>query len=286
MPNYKCVFTFTQFNQQWSEIWYQTASSLQAVVTLLTPAVVAPFLYPRDQTVTLIKIRVSDTANNRTSTVLQQNVAGALMSTGPDVTSVCALMTIASPTYGVSRKVWLRGLSDYLTVRNGNTGISQPGPLLGQALTNYVTALVANGWLVQSRAKVSNPPVYPLAWTQLYSITAPLNGNSATIFTGAAPLPAQYTLVSINRVSQKDYPGLTGIFQVTNTVAGGFQIAWNSTQVLTTANITGRWRAVTYQYGAVAATGSGFQIFTTRKTGKNSTGGRGARSAQRLRHAQ
>jgi hypothetical protein len=285
MPYFKYVFTFTQFNQQWSEIWYGLNADLPTAASLLTVARVQPFVTPCCSSVTLIKARISDVANNRTSVVLQFNLFGGAGSVSPDVTNTAALLNISAPSVGATRKVWKRGLLDADVVRSSGSGLSLPSPNLNTNLAVYFANLVSQGFMVQAQTKVAIPPVPPNVWTNFSTVSATAGNQQLQIACPVPLTPAQYSLINITRVAQKEWPGLHGIFSVLQSAAGVFTIGWNSPNTIVAANLAGRWRPVNYQYGNVVALGTGFQEFTSRKTGKNSQAGRGARSAQRLRHA-
>jgi hypothetical protein len=286
MPNYKWTITFTQFNQQWSEVWYTLNSSLEGAASGVTTALLRPFVNFRDLSVFLTKVRISDVANNRTSIVLVQNIQGNSPNSGPDVTNTTALVSITEPTYGSGRKVWVRGLADLDVQRNPNSGVAQPSAALLSGINRYISNLVNAAFMIRSNTKIATPPVPPISKNYGATITSPPNAKQVQI-TATIPTVPQYGYVEIRRADPKIWPGLNGIYQVSSAPnANSMVIDYNWPVGGGPIGFGGYWRPVIYNYGAVQSVGAGLQLFTSRKTGKNTTGGRGARSAVRLRLAQ
>jgi hypothetical protein len=286
MAFFRYTFTFTQFNQQWSEIWYGQAADLQTA-SVIPPANLVPFMGPLNTSVQLLKIRVNDVALNRSSTVVTPaGVFGLNNESSPDITGATALINFSAPSVKSSRKVWLRGLSDASIQRNQNSGIAIPSPVLRASINSYITNILNFPFLVQANAKVAVPPVAPNVWTNLSTINGTSGQGQVSLACPAGAVPAAYSFVTLTRTDPKQWPGLRGIFQVQSVGAASFTVNYEPAQSVVNVTLKGRWRPINYQYGGIDDDASGFQGFTTRKTGKNTQGGRGARSPQRLRLAQ
>lgn len=289
MPYFKTDLFYQQFNKSWSETWYISGSTVSTVASLFNNTSLLPFVNMRHTSVILYKMRISSVDNNRLSTLLYFNLASPLPISdagGPGVTGVAAQLNFSAPTVGVSRKLELRGLRGPSISRNAGSGIPMPSAFLTSCINEYISNIVNMGFMVRAKTQIAVPPIFPNSKNALTAISAAQNGGAATItFEGGGTFTNGST-VSINRVDQKLYPGLKGLFLVRDAIGGSITIDWNSTQALGATPLSGYVRGIAYQYGVPIRVGSGFVNFVTRDTGKNSTGGRGARPAQRLRLAR
>jgi hypothetical protein len=277
MPNFKVVFQFTQFNKGWTEVFYTTASDL-ATAANIGPALKSAAIAVRDSTVVFQKIRVSDVANNRSSTVLQVGYQLTTPSTGPETTAVAALINLASTTPPASRKLWLRGLGDLQVQRNPNTGQANPTAVLIQAINDYILRLNLNGFSIRSLTRLGPPPNN---YTNILSITPLVGGGTVTLNVAPGPVLNVGQLITISLVNQKSFQGLKGLFSVLAATATTVVVGYNSTLVGPVLLTKGRFRQANYQYGIIQQAGSGFVDFVTRSTGKSPLGGRGAKRGTR-----
>ena len=289
MPYFKTDIFYQQFNKSWSETWYISGSTLSSVANLFNATSLLPFIETRHPSVVLYKMRVSSVDNNRISTLLYFNLTTPFVASdpgGPAVSGIAAQINFAAPTVGVSRKLEFRGLRGASVGRLTGSGAAVPSAWLIGGINEYVNNIIAKGFMVRAKTQIAIPPVFPNSKSALTAIAAAQNGGSATITFEGGGLFTVGSLVSVNRVDQKLYPGLKGLFLVRDPVGGSITIDWNSPQALAAVPLSGYVRGVSYQYGVPVKAGSQFVNFVTRDTGKNSTGGRGARPAQRLRLAR
>jgi hypothetical protein len=277
MPNFKIVYQYTQPNKGWTETFYRTATDLPTAATQL-PQVYLRALFMRDTLTVLNKIRISDVLNNRSSLVVPVNVSGPPGSAGPEGAGVAALVNLVSTTPPSSRKLWVRGIQDLMFNRIAASGVDNPSAGLINAINDWITYLAQYGYTIRSLAKVGAPPNN---YITINSVGVVSPGSVNLNVTAGAVLATGQQIV-VNQVNQKLFPGLKGIFSVGICTATVVPIPYNSTMPIAIYPLTkGRFRQVNYNYGAISVTGSGFSNFSTRSTGKNPLGGRGARRGQR-----
>ena len=287
MPYFKTDIFFQQFNKSWSETWNQSGSTLGSVSALFTDALLQPFVQLRHRSVTLYKVRVSSVDNNRASTVLNYALTSTNRSiSDPAVTGLAAQVNFAAPVVGVSRKLEMRGLNQVSINRDPNSGKAMPASGFLSGLDQYIKNIINNLFLVRAKIQIANPAVPPNSKMPLITLSASQNAGFAVLTFVGTPTLAVGSIITINRVDQKQFPGLKGLFYVSASGPGTVTVAWNSPDVYNAVTVNGYCRQVSYQYGIPSYVGSDFVNFTTRDTGKNSTGGRGARPAQRLRLAR
>jgi hypothetical protein len=282
MPNFKCVFQFTQPNKGWTETYYRTGADLASAANF-PQSLIASMTIFRDPLTILQKCRVSDVLNNRVSIPVTIAQNGTRTSTGPEAAGLAAVVTLLAPQFGASRKVWLRGIIDLDFARSSVSGVDVPSGSLIQAINSFINQLSTNGFVIRSLTKLGPPPNN---YITINSVGIVAGAGQVTLNTVAGPVYNPGTQLIINQVNQKVLPGLKGIFSVISSTATTVVIPYNGTvtEVLTLQK--GRFRVATYNYGAMVNTGAGFSNFSTRSTGKNPLGGRGAkRGARGIRSA-
>jgi hypothetical protein len=277
VPNFKLVFQYTQPNKGWTEVFYRTATDLGAASQLPQALILAMTTY-KDPLTTLVKCRVSDVLNNRSSVVVNINQIGNFSSAGAEPTGVAALVNLLSTTPPSTRKIWLRGLSDSAIARSPGSGNDNPNPVLISGINAVINQWSTNGFTIRSLTKVGPPPNN---YISILSVGVVAGAGQVTLNTIAGPVYNPGTLLIINQVNQKQFPGLKGIFSVISSTATTVVIPYNGTVTEIVTLQKGRFRVATYNFGGMQNTGAGFVGFTTRSTGKNPLGGRGAKRGTR-----
>lgn len=287
MPVYQLNFAYTQAEKGWSEIYYITQPDLAGVKVQVGIGLQTAMVNFRNQLTRLQSCRISDIANNRTTVVQVIGRNGTNNGLTADVASTAGIVTLKENLFLGTRKVWLRGISDSDVVRllDGNDNPS-PGFILGMA--NYFDAIAFAGLQIRSLVKIQDPPIGRMAKTSILSIAGLAQSGVVSLTT---ELPAAFIVgdrVKISQMSPKDFPGLNGLYKVKAVANNGltFTVEWNPPTALAQAVVKGKVRPVVYNYGVISANDCTFYSFAPHKTGKNPRGGRGARSALRLRHAQ
>jgi hypothetical protein len=280
MPNYKVVYVYAApISKGFTEVYYRTAASLAAAASFDQTSIVKA-LAPRNPLTVLRKIRVSDTANNRTAIQIPINQNNKLnVPSSPDVVGTTAVLTLASTQTGATRRLWMRGLSDVDVLRDPNTGADTPSPGLLTAITNWI-AVVANNFTIRSLTQLGTAPNI---YQTITSVSGIVNAGLCTItFTGTSPYVAGQQII-ITRMSPKLFPGINGRWTPTFVDANHFTIPYNLDQSPPLATLTGKWRPAIYQYGTIDASVSNFLAFGTRDTGQGFLTGRGRKRAVHLR---
>jgi hypothetical protein len=278
MPNFKLVFQFTQPSKGWSEVYYRTATDVRAA-SVLSQSFIDSMRNFRANITTLIKVRVSDVLNNRSSVVVPINqVGGPTPGLTADITASAAVVTLNAPLVGSSRKVWLRGLPDTYITRDLTSGIDTPDPRLLSGINNFLNQLAVSAFTVRALAKIGVPPN---VFTTLISVTSVAGAGTITLNFAAGPTFAIGTQINITQVSQKLFPGLKGTFTIVSSTVTTAVIAYNALTTGTSLLTRGRIRPVNYLFGNIDFQTSNFSNFGTRATGKNPLGGRGAKRGTR-----
>jgi hypothetical protein len=279
MPIFKVIFTYTQTDLGFSEVFYRDAADL-ASAAVFTPTFTSAMLLPRVDLTVLRKARISSVDNNRNSVVVNINRGSPTSNTDPDICSTSAVVTLNAPTTGSRRQVWMRGLPDKWVSRAPQTGVDDPHPQLLIYIGNYISALAFEGYQVRSLKKLG---IAPLVYTPISSVTVVGPGIVTLTFTVDIATSEGKRLI-ISQLDQKKFGGLQGTFTVMNVTSRTVQVAYNSTLAPGTYPVEkGRVRPAEYEYGAISSSLSAFLKFGSRDTGRNPLGGRGRRSRRLLR---
>jgi hypothetical protein len=152
MAKYQMTLFFRQYERGWSENFYVDSSlSLGLGIATAGVTVVPAALQCRDNSTVLQAIRLRSTENLRQAQTVKLNLVKSPTSTNPgqpDVVEVAARVRINS-VRGVSRSIWIRGLDDDLTRRDGaRQGITVQGSLATK-INQYLTAVQQFGGAVR-----------------------------------------------------------------------------------------------------------------------------------------
>jgi len=281
MPSFKVKVQYTQFDKGFQEIYYRDAASLVQAADI--PAnVITRLISFRASGCFLRKIATSSVVNNRDAVIRQYDRQPPVLQTvdPPDVTNVAAVYTLASSDVGHTRHVWFRGLADANVMRDQVTGHDQPSDYLGRQMDLLRAALASNGFRIRGLKRVG---VGGVTTQNLTSIDAVANAGSITVnWVGAFAVLASGRVI-ISQTNKKDFPALDGHWTPYDVQANSFKLRYNYHRTGNFPLLTGKVRQEEYEYGAIDVTLGGFLKFGSRDTGKNPLGGRGRRSATRIR---
>jgi len=292
--NAKVVLQFIQPSKGWEEVYYSIGSDLQTIANKWLSAAYQ-FIFYRDVITSLIKIRVTDTLNPRSTLIVSPTTP--LIGThgggdrGAAVAGTSAVLALNPASGGGPKRfLWVRGLWQGDVGRYETNGQPWPSSSLRTALNgNHMAALATVGAAIRWRSAAG--PTTSFRWMQATAVTGASATGQATI-SFLNPYDTTFSLgdlVYFSQFDQKLYPALKGIYSVISYTAGppaAITVAYQVPEGGTFPVTVGRFRLVQYNYSPISGTLGGFQNFGTRDTGKDPTGGRGRKSAKRLRLSQ
>jgi hypothetical protein len=274
MAYFKVIFTYTQTDLGFSEVYYREADDLATAAVFSEDFLIA-MIRPRSALTVLRKARVSSVDNNRNSVVVNINRATLLSTGSSDVCSTAAVVTLNSPQTGARRQLWMRGLPDDSVKRDLRTGVDDPQPQFLLYLGNYLQLLSFYQYRIRSLKKLGTAP---LVYTPIKSIEVVGPGVTRITFTVPITITDSRRII-LSQIDQKRFGGLQGTFTVSNATTLTVDVPYNSTLAIGTYGVAkGRSRPAEYEYGFIRSSLSGFLKFSSRDTGKNPLGGRGRRS--------
>jgi len=274
MAFFKVVFTYTQTDLGFSEVFYREDTSLEAAASF-SDSLLQALVRPRTSLTVLRKARVSSVDNNRNSLVVNINRSSGTSNNDPDVCSTAAVVTINSSAIGARRQVWMRGLPDSYVARVRTTGVDDPAPQFLIFLQNYLQALQDRNFCVRALKKLGTEP---LIYTPIRSVEVIGPGVVKLTFTVPITITASRRII-ISQLDQKQFGGLEGTFTATSITSSTVNVAYNSPLTPGVYEVSkGRSRPAEFEYGVINAGLSAFLKFGSRDTGKNPLGGRGRRS--------
>jgi hypothetical protein len=286
MPQYKLSFLFSLQDEGWSENFYVTGSTPNAVINALPAPFLIQYTAMRASLAQLVAIRaVQDPASPvtgnppRIGAVVPQVGAGVGIGAGvaepTAVSAVCSLTALN----GARRHIWLRGLPDASILRDAN-GFSVPSGSLAFAIQN-----------LQAFFAVANQVNPGLSIRTLNNTPAPYTPQIVTTFVPSVTIPGATTCtapghgfvagnwVRFTGLKPDVLPGFAGKFQVLAVTANTFDVGylWRS-QLSTVTFPRARVYALGYTYSVI--NGIAFQYFSTRDTGRPISQHRGRRPAR------
>ena len=281
MANFKVVCQFTQPDHGFTEVYYRQADNL-AAASVFSSRLIASILNYRAELTSLRKIRISDVLNNRSSVVVNINQTASALAGTADMVFTAAIVTLNSPSIGARRQLWVRGLTDDSVKRNLNTGLDEPSANLLAGINQHCRALSQNGFAVRALSRLTVPP---LVYTNIMSVVVAGSGFVTFVVPNTWNLTTSRRVI-LSQFSTKEFAGLNGHWTATQVDATHFTVPYTSALPPGTYLVSkGRTRPEEYVYGVMDYTTSGFNRFGSRDTGKNPLGGRGRRSAPRIRSA-
>jgi hypothetical protein len=275
MAIFKQVWFFTQFNQGWTETYYLDVANLTFAASpdIATQNVI---MGTKIFSVNCTAVRASDVTAPRTSKITALTLTGQSPPSSalrPDITSTAALVRLFSPGGYPIRSVDLRGLDDFYTERDANTGQSIPNALLRGKINDFIAKIAdpRGPYKIKhfNNDLVANP---------LHAVTSihpnAINANQADIETPDAAAAPIGTAIVFRGIPQDDLPGLKGTFVVLANSGVALTINYRyrgrTTLYLPT---NGFWRKALYTYaGMIDGT---FIRFISRQTGRPITPSRG-----------
>jgi len=281
MPDFKMVWSFAANGQKggkWSEVWYRSASSITEA-SVFTNALLNKRLKPLHSTNTLLKIRVSEVLNPRSTTVVNVRKVGVEVNFDPNPIATAAVVTVSSSVKAATRRWWMRGgdVDDMHRDKISGNDVFSAGFLTD--VKDCLIAFAAAGFEI---LPVQKPAVNGFGPSNIKQVDGSLvQGKS--VLTLDAPLTANAgDLVIITKTSPKDLPGLNGRFTVIASVGPLLTIAYVTPQAQTITTLTGQVRKLGYISGATIDPAiSGPAFIGSRKSHSPFTGSRGAKSAKR-----
>jgi hypothetical protein len=278
--SFKVVYQWSLGTSLWQEVYYNLQSSLDLAVSSATdPTLLAVMCGLRPPLAILLKVRVSDVENLRSSQLTVLNMPGTAASTAPDIITTSVVVQLNSSPAGWQRKVWMRGVPDSYTVRSGSSGADTPTAACLTSVNNIVTNLKIQSMAIRGLPKIGTAPNIVQG---LSNITATANTGKVLLTNGGSVGPSAGDVIIISRMNRKLYPGLVGKFTVLSYTGGNIQVAWNSDVPLAIVPlVTGQWRPTGYVYNAINTVTSGFAYFGEHRTSGLPLGGHGARRGNR-----
>lgn len=284
MANFKVVFVYSQpQNRGWTETYYRTAADL-ASAAIIPGALFLALARPRHPLTSIVKVRVSDVANNRNSLVRTLNLAvsGTPLATdpGPEINSTSAVLNLVSTAPASTRRLWLRGLYDSDVRRNGSNGVDAPSPGLRADMTGLIAELAADGFTIRSLVRTGTAPNI---YQQISQVSGATGAGLTVISYIGTSAPAVNDRVNLSQLSPKLFPGLNGTYTVLAVGSQTFTIRYNLDYTPPSVVPLGRWRPSSFNYGPIVPGLSSFLKFGSRDTGAGFSSGRGRKRSVRLR---
>jgi hypothetical protein len=283
----KIVLQYVQFNQDWKEVFYSNAASVQAASKLITPAFIATALELRGLGTYIAGVRVSDVAQPRSVSVQRLTTAPVVTGTTPnDSKNVCAVYRLVTAALNLSRPIFLRGLADSATERSGVTGQDIPSASLRNAVNGYIAAMNFSGLMVRALLPITG--VNPYAFYPIANLIVNPGGTVTVVVNGPLQLGVTGRVI-LSQFDPKMWPGLNGHYLAQNPASPNFNISYISRNPPATYPIArGRYRVEEYRYDLIdlgQPNGQSFFVsLGSRNTQNGPFGGRGARSSRRLRY--
>lgn len=284
MATYRLTFRYKLISAKWSEVFYFTSDAAPKAVSNFGLPGIDALLAPRAKGTTLVSITAADVQNLRRFARTRYNrVAPGIASASqkPDVPGVTCLLE-ATGVNGALRKIALRGIQDFYSSRDIQ-GVDELFPTFKDRLDLYCATVDARGAGLQ--IQVRNQPAPGTSDPRVLSIIPdPTNANWARV-SAALPLPALNSSVAFLGISERQAPGLKGVFKVIGGGADYFLIPYSVRQTVSPINPQlARYRVLNYTYQTIAANGIEFVGWRTRDTANPTDGTRGrGRAGQRRR---
>lgn len=280
---FKEIWTFRSSAARWTEVYYSIDDTLEEAANFTNELVNKRLALLNDSNV-LQKIRCSNMDGSRSSVVVQQNKHGtgtASFAKNPANTVEAAVVSLVSTVAGSSRRLWLRGMPEDAVYRSDDGNYDIIAPAFNTALRTWIRALQNNNYIVLTRTKVTVPG---FQWRRILGVNGEArNGTSILTLAGNAGINDGDT-ITITQASNKDLPGLNGLWKVVSSTGTTLTINYNTPRGDNYQISKGRVRKIVYRTDArINANVSAFAFLGGRKTKNDATGSRGARSAQRIR---
>jgi hypothetical protein len=279
MPVFKEVFQFvTNDGGKWNEVWYESASTL-AVASTFPQSFLAKRLQLLDQNSTFQQIRVSDTANPRSTNVVIVNQTGNGLVDNPLPANAAAVCILNSTNPPHRRKWFCRGLNQGQIFRSTSTGVDTISASFRANLSSWFSALQASGYVIYALQTLASAG---LKYHQIQSVDGTAKNGVSIVTTADPHLLAVGDLVVIGRCSKKDLPVFNGRFTVLAVTSNTFNIAYQTPEGALVTTTTGRVRKAVFDLNStIQANLCSWQAYLSRRSKNAFTNSRGARSASR-----
>lgn len=290
MAQFKTVWSFFgEAGDQFSDVHYREATTLLDATNFKSGTIdliEARRQFLDDQN-TLKSIRVSQVGASRVAQTVPVNLGGlqGIGTVGGPAQAGAAVIWSINGTTGGSRKWWIRGYTGNAVDTDPTTGNARVGPNMAANIKAFIRYMGSAGFGI---LKLTPLPRDPANFVPIVSVAA--NANPA--YTDVTLQAAIAGLVAGNRVlvqgtSKKDFPGLTGSFQVTLVAGPVLTIKYRLPPYNVAPKPGGTVRTQTYvsPIPPYDTDKSGLFSLGTHRTKDSFFNSRGRRSAGRLRQS-
>lgn len=284
MPSFRVVLEFAENNGAgFNEVYYLTATSIANLQPFPGPQFIQQRLQLLNPLNTWLRIRVSQVASPRITTVINVNQAGTSIAPGGPLPPGAAMVLALSGAPTGSRKLWMRGLSQSHYLRDPMSGKDILDAALTAALPTYFATLQANNLGILQLTPNSGPNTVNGKFTITQVDGTAGNGTSILTFVGASGW-AVNTRLLMSGFSKKDLPGLQGQFTVIAVGAQTVTINYQTPELSIVKTPGAAARYAPYQAVSIFNPARcSFDHWGTRTTRSPLSHSRGARRAVRLR---
>jgi hypothetical protein len=286
MPNQRIILNFRQYDDKWSEVYYGAFEGIQAAIAAIDATFQIRAVEFRQESVLLTSVKAQDVYQPRVATIkrFQPPAAPSSIST-PDVHNVAAVCFLATSGLDAQRHIWLRGIRDVDTLRDGTTGGDKPSAALLQGIRTYISNMNRVGLLIRALMPITKTDPY-----NFYDIESMIvrDNSKVTLTTkGTVPLTASSRVI-LSQFDKKKFPGLNGHWTAKSVAPPNFDVNYVSEDPPGTIPVSkGRYRVEEYRYLPIDLMQpdgkSDFLGLSTRVTRGGPFGGRGRKRAVSLR---
>jgi hypothetical protein len=274
----KVVFFYNQGASGWTETYYSTQSTANGAVASITPALLKAAIACRAPGTQLFAIRgsVVDVLPRSSITLFFGNTYIVPPQAGddkqPDIVGTDALMSLSGASFQPQRKLYLRGLNDFNTLRGASFN-SEPTGLLIKGIDLMMKNVVACGLAIRYGIR---PPTSPLVWYPVLKV-GPFGSspNWSTVNVQGLPTWTAGTQLLFEGVPKNHIPGFPrlGVLRV-NAIPSTVTVGTTDLIIpyLYRSDVDEyhppAMRVTQNVYGYAAIGGWQFESFTTHKTGR------------------
>lgn len=287
MANYQLTFYFRQTNRGWTESFYVVSNTpAQTIVNAIRSTLVAPAMAFRHTLTVMQGFRLRNLDGSRSSKVevIEQAGPGASASTNSVDNVVTAARVTIHCNGGPDRRLWIRGLRDADTLRDGISGAPNLSSIATQ-ISAYTLGVKVLGGCTRVQTPAPNPANVPptlFDWQNAVALFPHATNSQWTVVrvSDGATMPAVGNFVYFRGLPNPGALYLRGRFRVVETQTtpglafvvpaqyrgGGSSVAMQNCQ----------WRRSEYQY--LPWTDSDTPTISAHDTGSPSIRVRGRRS--------
>jgi len=285
MPLFQEIWSFrANSGAKWNEVHYSVSGSLAAAAGFVPSFRKrrTDLLHP---TCTWTKVRITQVGDPSVHTLVNINEAGTWGSDdAPANPGEAAVINLSSVTRSGTRRLWMRGLPESAVQYQNITGRSFVRPDWGAKLTAFIQGIsnATNSYAIKKK-KVGQ--ANGIIKTRVLKVDGSAGDGTSILTVKDNPLLIATDYIEIVRAEPKTLPGLKGPFKVlaANATTVTIQYTTPENQIVDSHTAMGS-KLKYWEDATIDAASSGFNFGGVRKTKNDSTGSRGARSAQRIRN--